>query len=272
MRAASEAVANLHVLVQINTELALVDAKRVAGYFLVWIAALGTYFLDVILIAAVAEYFARRVYTSPFMVAFARTIVPAAILVVELLISSQRSFHQEDANEFGNSRGRWIWTFFTLLILCVLPSMIIATHFASLPTKLTPALEGIYRYQLLGLIAICLVLHGAVLHGGRLALEAQAYLWFKLRTIRLTGRVRSGQNQFDEAATAATNAYFEHMRLIREFNVQFPDAQVTPGPFDKLTRQLLQARLGDERDGSAMSESELPFVAQLSGYDKANVM
>jgi hypothetical protein len=272
MRRLEKSLAQLHSVLQLNAELVLTDGKRIAAYIVIWLAIAGTYFLDLILVAAVAEYFARRVYQSPAMVSFARLVVPAAILLIELLISCQRTINRQDELEYGRSRRQWVWMILTVLILCVLPSMVIATHMASLPENLTPTLESIQRYQLIGLVAICLVLHGSVLHGGRLALAAQAWFWFKIRTLRLEWKISRRQDGFDHAAAAATNAYIEHVRAVREFNGQFPESQITPGPFDKVARELLHERLGNDydltsatpRESNARQHESRP-VAEISG-------
>src|SRR5205085_2426367 len=61
----------LRFLLKVNIELALAAAKRIAGYILIWIASVAVYFIDFILLGAVAEYFARRIYTDPDMVMLA---------------------------------------------------------------------------------------------------------------------------------------------------------------------------------------------------------
>ncbi|HYX42204.1 MAG TPA: hypothetical protein VE821_10925, partial [Pyrinomonadaceae bacterium] len=82
----------LAALRELNLELLLSDAKRRAGYIIVLVAAVAVYGIDFILLSAVAEYFARRVYADPLMVLLARLVIPAAILCIELMIASQRAF------------------------------------------------------------------------------------------------------------------------------------------------------------------------------------
>lgn len=93
-KSALEAVRQmLKGLREVNLELMLSDAKHRAGYAIVLVAALAVYFIDFILLSAVAEYFARRVYSDPLMVWLARMIIPAAILIIELMIESHHG-HQ----------------------------------------------------------------------------------------------------------------------------------------------------------------------------------
>jgi uncharacterized membrane-anchored protein len=274
LRKGVEAERALRLLLQINIELALVDAKRVAGYILIWFASLAVYFIDFILLGAVAEYFARRIYTDPIMVMLARVVIPVAILVIEMMISTQRSYNNDEALEYDRPRSQWVWLLFTLLIICVLPSMIVATHFATLPARLTPMLAMISRFQLIGLVAISIVMHGVILYGGKLAAESKAYLCLKWKTWRLRRKVRRAHDEFDNVATFATNGYIHHVQLVREYNSQFIDAQLRPGPFDKLTRELLRERIGDtdgellplmpDADATAPQQGSRP-VAEIPG-------
>ncbi|HEX8137555.1 MAG TPA: hypothetical protein VF544_08195 [Pyrinomonadaceae bacterium] len=105
---------------EINLELMLADAKRRAGYAIVLVAAIAVYAIDFILLSAVAEYFARRVYSDPFMVRLAGLVIPAAILIIEMMIASQRAFAHEGAVEYGASNSSWVWVVFSLLLLCFL--------------------------------------------------------------------------------------------------------------------------------------------------------
>ena len=64
----------LQAVREINLELMMADAKRRAGYAIVLVAAIAVYAIDFILLSAVAEYFARRVYSDPFMVGLASAL------------------------------------------------------------------------------------------------------------------------------------------------------------------------------------------------------
>lgn len=265
MRATNEAISTLRLLLQVNFELALSDAKRVAGYVLIWLGVAAAFFLDYVVIGVVGEYFAHLVAYTPGMVTLARIVIPASILTIEMLIATQRSFAYEEALEYGHSRSHRVWVFLGLTLLCASAALVVATHLASLPARLTPALEGILRYQLIGLVALCVVVHALVLFGGRMAMEAKGYLWFKVRELRLNRKAGRLHDNFDAAATAATNGYIEHVRLVREHNMQFLEAQLRPGPFDKLTRQLLQARLDDEDEDLVPLPPAAPRVTHQDG-------
>lgn len=52
MRAANDAANALRLLLRINAELALSDARRVAGYVLSWLGVAAAFFLDYVVIGA----------------------------------------------------------------------------------------------------------------------------------------------------------------------------------------------------------------------------
>jgi hypothetical protein len=256
-RALTVAQQKLQMLREINLELVMADAKRRAGYVIILVAALAVYGVDFILLSAVAEYFARRVYTDPFMVGLARLVIPAAILIIEIMIASQRAFAQDWAVEHGASKTTWIWVVFSFLLLCVLPSMLVATHIASMPTKMTQNLEIVNILQMVGLVALAIVMHGVVLYGGQLAVEAKAFLYLTFRSWRLNRRIGSLDNKYQKATTSATRAYILHERIVQEYRAMFPNSEMNPGPFDITTHRLLQTRLG----------RKIPGLPQLSDTD-----
>lgn len=248
-RALTAAQQKLQMLREINFELLMADARRRAGYVIVLIAALAVYGVDFILLSAVAEYFARRVYTDAFMVTLARLVIPAAILIIEIMIASQRAFAQEWAVEHGASKTSWIWIVFSLLLLCVLPSMLVATHIVSMPAKMSENLEIVNILQMVGLVALAVVMHGVVLYGGQLAVEAKAYLYLTYRSWRLNRRIEHLDTKYENAAISATRAYILHERTVQEYRATFPNSEMNTGPFDNTTHRLLQTKLGREIPG-----------------------
>jgi uncharacterized membrane-anchored protein len=223
----------------LNRELMLVEAKRKATYVLIWLAAAACYLLDFVLLSAVAEYFARRVYSDPVMVMLARTIIPAAIIIIEMLVSTQRTFAHDLAAEYGRSKTQRVWVVFTVLLLLFVPIMLIATYLVTLPENLTPLWTTVSFVQLLGLLALAAVLHGAILYGGQLAVEAKAYLFLRLSWYRMQRR----EKRLDDRAHAATatfkQAYLLYQSLAQELAGQSPTLQLEPARFDTNTQRLL---------------------------------
>lgn len=260
--ALSVIVAEMQRVHHLNLDLMLVDAKRKAAYVLIWLAAVACYLLDFVLLSAVAEYFARRVYSDPAMVTLARTVIPAAIIVIEMLVASQRAFAQERDAEFGRSKTSKVWLVFTVLLLIFVPAMLIATHLVTLPENLTPVWATVSLVQLLGLLALAAVAHGAVLYGGPLAVDAKAYLYLKLRWWRLSGREERLNNRTHDATGAVTQAYLLYLSVAQELASQFPPSRVEPARFDLTTQRLLSEAFGGQLP---TLESGAPSYATTDG-------
>jgi hypothetical protein len=198
--ALSTLVADMERHHHVNRELMLVDAKRKAAYVMIWLAVAACYLLDFVLLSAVAEYFARRVYSGAVMVVLARTIIPAAIIIIEMMVSTQSAFAHELEAEYGRAKTQRVWRVFRILLLLFVPIMLIATYLVTLPENLTPLWTIVSFVQLLGLVALAAVLHGSILYGGQLAVEAKAYLLLRLRWYQLKRR----EKRLDDRAHAAT--------------------------------------------------------------------
>lgn len=256
--AALEAVKQkLQAMREINLELMLTDAKRRASYTIVLVAAVAVYAIDFILLSAVAEYFARRVYSDSFMVGLARLVIPAAILIIEMMIASQRAFAHEWDAEHGTSKTSWIWVVFSLLLLCFLPSMLVTTHIVTMPARATQTLATVNILLMVGLVALAVVMHGVVLYGGQLAVEAKAYLYLNIRSHKLNRQIKRLDNKYQKAVASVTRAYILHERLVQEYRWLFPDVPMSTGPFDITTRWLLQIRIGRELQGLPQSPDAL---------------
>jgi hypothetical protein len=115
----------LHLL---NRELLLTDAKRKGGYFLIWLALVACCLVDFILLSAVAEYFASRVYSDPVMITLARIVIPLSIVTIEMLVSTQRAFAQQQQDDVGEKKTGKSWMIFMAGLLLFLPAMLVATH------------------------------------------------------------------------------------------------------------------------------------------------
>lgn len=244
--ALSVVVARMQQVHHLNRELMLVDARRKATYALIWLAAAACYLLDFVLLSAVAEYFARRVYSDLAMVTLARTVIPAAIIVIEMLVSSQRALAQERDAEYGKSKTPKVWVVFTGLLLIFVPAMLIATHLVTLPENLTPVWATVSLVQLLGLLALAAVAHGAVLYGGPIAVEAKAYLYLKFRWWRLSGRERRLNDRAHAATGAVTQAYLFYLSLGHELVGEFPNSRFAQARFDTTTQTLLLEAFGGQ--------------------------
>lgn len=229
----------------LNLELMMADAKRKGTYVLIWLALLACLLIDYIFLSAVAEYFASRVYSDPAMVTLAKILIPLAIVTIEMLISTYRAFNQQQNEEFFEQRSSKAWIVFTAGLLVFLPAMLIATHLVTLPETLTPIWMTVSLVQLVALLALSVVAHGAVLFGGALALEAKAYLYLKFCWWRLTSREQRLNKAVRQTTLRLTQSHATYLSLAREFVTENPTACLPPANFDTTTEeQLLEAYKG----------------------------
>jgi hypothetical protein len=227
---------------ELNSELMLTDAKRRAAYVLVLLTIVAAYFLDFVLLSAVAEYFARRVYSDPTMVTLARIVIPAGIITIEMAVACQRAFAREWAAENGKTISSNVWFLFTALLLLFVPSMLAATHMATVEAN--SVWGPVSLFQLLGLLALAVVVHGTILFGGTLAVEAKAYLYVKLRCRKLDGRRRRLENKVHSLTDAATQAYVLYESYLQEYRSQFPENEIDRASLDITTQTMLENAFG----------------------------
>lgn len=234
----------LQAYLQRNVELAFATAARVAGYVLLWLAPFAALAVDYVLLGSVLEYFARRVYTDPEMVTVTRIIIPMAIVTVEMIISAQRVYAQEQALESGHSHSHWIWHLFPMLMIVPLPILVVATNIAAAGTARTPTFDTILKLEIVGLVALSVVMHGIILYGGQMAAEARAYFFLQLKLWRGNYSLKRLRQRFKSTIVEMLNVYRRHVRLVNEQNDQH-GLHLQPGPFDLVTQELLAEVFGD---------------------------
>ncbi|MEK6288725.1 MAG: hypothetical protein AABO57_23660 [Acidobacteriota bacterium] len=235
---------DLDFSVKVNAVLAFADARKIAGFVVVLMAALAAYLLDYIMLSSVSEYFASRVYDSESLKAAARVIVPAAIITLEMLISTQCCFANQPLPR-SRSRVRWGWVFLGLVVGVVVPSMLIAVSLASQPQNADNAAKAVFTWETIGLVGLSLAVHGAILYGGALALEAKAWALVRINQRLLSRRIARLENKLEDAATALTNVFCEYVDALKNYNAQVQAAKRLPAiSLDAQTRALLAERMG----------------------------
>jgi hypothetical protein len=169
-------------------------------------------------------------------------VIPAGIITIEMAVACQGSFAREWVTEHGKTISSRVWPLFTLLLLLFVPSMIAATHFATVQAK---SLWGaVSLLQLLGLLALAVVVHGTILFGGALAVEAKAYLYLRLRSWKLDTRRLRLENKVDALTDAATQAYVLYESYLQEYRSQFPESEIDRASLDITTQTMLENAFG----------------------------
>jgi hypothetical protein len=256
---AAELVAYIDALLERDAKLLYTSAQRIAAFVLMWIAPIAACCIDYVLLGSVLEYFAMRVYSDPGMVTATRAIIPPAIVSIEMFIAAQRANAQEQAIEAGRFHTHWIWHLFPLLMIIPLPTMVVATNIAAAPAARTGAIQTILTLEIIGLVALSVVMHGVILYGGELAADARGYLFSKLRLRRANRKLKHLRKRFYSTLKELRNVYARHLRFVDDHNEQF-GAHLLPGPFDRLTQELLAEIFGGDPD-----QTQVQFPSRIDG-------
>lgn len=232
-------------LVAANPNLANVDVHRRTVYNWLLFCMLAVYVVDVVLFAAVAEYFAKQSFAgSPFLAGLTRFLIPATIVIIELALSIQRdAAYREYLEGFGN-RGRfWAWTAASVFCTLVMPAAVIAIFLAGEGSDFSAWISVPLLITLAGLSLVC---HVLMLFGGRLALESKSYLSFRLQLSSLQNRIRQTNQVYATHSQAAADRFAAYLQDLNAYNPAFPTARIEPGPFDKDTREVVNDVYGYE--------------------------
>jgi hypothetical protein len=181
------------------------------------------------------------------MIPSARAFIPAGIILVEIAIAIQLTSAREESSEYGNSSvGFWSWLAIGILFAAFMPVTVIATHLAANVDNTDPNLAAAFNWQAVGLAMLALVAHVSILFGGNLAHEAKAFLTFKVVQGSLRRQSRSQGAIFERHAQAACISFGAYMHRLAGHNPNYPGSRIEPGPFDVVTRSLINERYGYE--------------------------
>jgi hypothetical protein len=229
----------------LNPSLSNVDDLHRTIYYWVFAGMLAVYFIDVVLFAAVAEYFAKQSFAgSPWLVSLTRFLIPAAIVVVEMILSIQReAAHREHLEGFGSPARFWGWTAAAVLCNVVMPAAVIAVFVSAEGKDFSTWVSIPLLITLAGLSMVC---HLLMLFGGRLALESKAFLLFQWRQAGLQNRIRQHQRVYASESQGAADRFAAYMQDWNSYNAAFPSARIDAGPFDKDARDVVNDVYGYE--------------------------
>ena len=218
-------------LEQNNPLLMGLDMSRITGYLLMILVLLAIYCVDYILFHALSSDLTKRfLSSSQWVINFSCFLVPAAIICIELYVATLRSFAYDDKVQFGLSRNYWFWTVIGIILSFVMTSLVVATFLASQPAMITQKLETILTWKLVGLAALALVSHVAVIFGGSYSHEAKSFFIFKFHHFLLRFRVRQCGRRFEGEALVTSRSMSRYLNLLNTYT-----PRINGGPFDSAT-------------------------------------
>ena len=220
--------------------------RSAAAFGFLLVILVSVWWVDFLLFSATAEYFAGRVfYRWLWLIPVVCFFSPAVLLVIEIGIGLQRDLARDE----GGLRSRlsvWGWTAVGVLLALVVPLAAVATTLAMQPSVSDPDAAASLRMQTAALAVLAFAGHLLVLFGGRHAHNAKAFAAFKLHQwlLRRKGQMHDRRARtMGEAAVAAFESYYHERQL---HNAAFPGARLEFGPFDALTRALINEHFGYE--------------------------
>ncbi len=242
--AAAQATSKRSELREGNATLASADMHRTTTYLTVLLGMLAVYFLDVVLFAPVADFFvAQNFPQASWFALVARFLLPAAILLLEVLISVQRGVARHERLDGLSGWPREVgWTLACVALAVVMPAAVAATYMAG-EAEFSPWISG---PLLVALVGLSLLAHLSVLFGGRLATEAKTYYAFRARERALTRRVDKGERVALRHGRRASDLFADYCQTIDRHNQQYPTRPLQAGPFDQSTREVVNAAYGYE--------------------------
>jgi hypothetical protein len=225
-------------LVATNSPLANVDIHRKTVYLWLLFGMLAVYCIDVVLFASVVEYFVNQSFAgSPWLADIARFLVPAAIVVIEHVLSIHRdSAHREHLDGFGSSHRFWAWSILSAFCALVMPMAVIAIFMAGEGDDFTPWVSVPLLITLAGL---SLVGHILMLFGGRLAMESKSWAIFQAQMRPLQARLRQSDQTYTRHSQIAADRFTSYLHDLEEYGPIYPNAPIQPGPFDRDTREVV---------------------------------
>ncbi len=250
-------------LVSANPRLASMDVHRKTVCLWILIGIVAAYLIDVVLFAAVPEYFVKQNFGgSPLLARLAQFLLPAAIIAIEMVLSMQRdAAHQEYLEGFGSRLKFWAFSVGTAFFALVMPMGVMGIFLAGEGEDFAPWVSIPLLITLVGMSLIC---HMLMLFGGRLALESKSWLTFKIQTTGLQSRTRQVNRTYATNSQAAADRFAAYLQDLNTHNAPGSPTRIEPGPFDRDTREVVNEVYGYEviRTPATIQAGEAPGTPQ----------
>lgn len=207
------------------------------AFLLIYIAA---YWLDVLLLSHNAKLLVKDFAGGN------QTLIYAAIFGVPLVILLLESYFQTQWAVAKTSGQKWLWGILSVLMCVALPLAIVGFSMATTSFKEGTRAALVQNWQLFGKAALAFFAHAAILLGGKTLHEAKNYFVFKIKDKSLERQSNRLLRNIDGAETALTNRFTEYFRLLNDFNAEYAQNRIEPGPFNKLAREEINRVFGYE--------------------------
>lgn len=238
-----EATERLAELQGAYPEFAILDLRRtIINWFLI-AGLLAVYWFDLLLFGPTTDFVLQEAFSEwPKLKAVAMFVSPALVLLFEIGVATQLHL----AKEAGPSSRKWFLIGAGISLALVMPLLSVAAWLVNLNTGITGITLMGFGLQRAGLAILVFVAHILVLFGGRSVQEAKVYLLFTYRERALKREIRQCDLRCQQREEAATETFRTYLHELARHNATYPDATVAAGPFEVVSREVLNRRFGYE--------------------------
>jgi hypothetical protein len=228
----------LEELLKRNPDEAELTMFQKSTYWAVIFGLIAVLCIDFLLLRATADWFiSLGFYNIPWWLNIILTaFVPLSVLLLELVTAEQQMNAREESPAGGGAGGSFpFWTFFSLLLVIVIPAFSVATYWAKVNAELDPneALPIHYKLQMVGLLCLSLVVHASVVYGGSLSRNARSFLGYFFAQRWLNIKIKRAQRDINRESEATGRYYRDYADAIEAHNNRYPEPRVLGGPFEK---------------------------------------
>jgi hypothetical protein len=236
-----EAILDLQQLEESHPEFTDLTLDRIILHWILLAVIPIIYLIDVWLFFQTALTLAHYSFTYRlWMVNVACYLLPLLVLGIEVAVASQMyAARHPDSGLVANTLSSRKWFTLGLVLMIVMPTLVISTHPALGGWGQGDHLSKLLTWQLGGFVALVIVTHFFVIFGGDLAHNAKAYAVFSCRRLSLRQTIRRCEAQHQQAAQAAVESFGAYWRMLDEYKRLDPDMPILAGPFDRVTRDLI---------------------------------
>jgi len=222
-------------------------AGKITGNYIIALSAVAVVFIDMLLFGALADFLVRLGFGGNHaMILAAKIVLPILIVWLELKMSTLISMEQENYIEgMGRSKQYWFYLAFGILLVCVMPAISLATTLA-LRAGTQAGARLAFDAMSIGLALLALIAHGMVLFGGQSANRAMAHLVFDTKRRRLNNVIRRSALRYQREADQLIIITTNYINSFTDHNTLHQDARIDPGPFDRITREIVNEVFGYE--------------------------
>lgn len=240
--------------------LAQPEPHRTTRYWMLAGAIVATYLLDLFVFSPVVEdLFGGILASSPSLLTAARLIIPALVVWVEMTIGVMRDTTRDSV--YGQPSVRtWLFTGLGFIIPLAMACIVYSTQTAAMEADPEAGISWAMAARIAALTLLSVVLHMAVLLGGRDALEAKTYVSGRLHHRHLRGRESSAQRSWHRVCGKTADVFVRYDGARQEHNRSFPHLHQEIGPFDAVTDDVLNEIYRRQAASTNTPESPAPPV------------